>query len=225
MLDFFSDNSMKEMPSLIGFSFSVVCSLILGFAVAAIYMFKNKYSKSMAVTLILLPATVQVIITIVNGNIGTGIAVVGAFSLVRFRSVPGNARDICSLFFAMALGLIIGMGFLFYAVIFLLLFSVTSLLLVFLRFGQGEANTRVMRITIPENLDYDGLFDDILSKYTVSYELDMIKTTNLGSLYELTYLVRLKSSSMPKELIDELRCRNGNLNIQLSREQRDREEL
>jgi len=225
VLDFFSDNSMKEMPSLIGFSFSVVCSLILGFAVAAIYMFKNKYSKSMAVTLILLPATVQVIITIVNGNIGTGIAVVGAFSLVRFRSVPGNARDICSLFFAMALGLIIGMGFLFYAVIFLLLFSVTSLLLVFLRFGQGEGNTRVMRITIPENLDYDGLFDDILSKYTVSYELDMIKTTNMGSLYELTYLVRLKSSSMPKELIDELRCRNGNLNIQLSREQRDREEL
>jgi hypothetical protein len=213
------------MPALNSFLLCTVCSLVFGFIAAMLYMFRNKYSKSMAVTLVLLPVTVQVIIIVVNGNIGTGIAVAGAFSLVRFRSIPGNARDICSLFFAMALGLVTGMGYLFYALIFLLLFGAVSLLLIFVRFGQGETNTRVMRITIPENMDYDELFDDVFEKYTLSFDLEKVKTTNMGSLYELTYLIRLKSVSVPKEMIDELRCRNGNLNILISREQRDGEEL
>jgi hypothetical protein len=225
VFDFFNVNVTSEMPPLNSFLLCTVCSLIYGFAAAMLYMFRNKYSKSMALTLVLLPVTVQVIIMAVNGNIGTGIAVAGAFSLVRFRSVPGNARDICSLFFAMALGLVTGMGFLFYAFIFLLMFAAVSLLLIFVRFGHGETNIRVMRIIIPENMDYDGLFDDVFEKYTASFDLEKVKTTNMGSLYELTYLVRLKSSSVPKEMIDELRCRNGNLNILISREQRDGEEL
>jgi hypothetical protein len=188
-------------------------------------MFQNKYSKSLAVTLVLLPATVQIIIMIVNGNIGAGVAVAGTFSLVRFRSVPGNAKDIGSLFFAMALGLITGMGYLFYAFVFLLLIGGVSLLLAYLRFGQGETNARVLRITIPENLDYDGLFDDVFKKFGVRAELEKARTTNMGSLYELTYMVRLKSETIPKKFMDELRCRNGNLNILMSREQREGEEL
>ena len=225
MFEFINGSVKNVMPALNSFLLCTVCSLVFGFIAAMLYMFRNKYSKSMAVTLVLLPVTVQVIIIVVNGNIGTGIAVAGAFSLVRFRSIPGNARDICSLFFAMALGLVTGMGYLFYALIFLLLFGAVSLLLIFVRFGQGETNTRVMRITIPENMDYDELFDDVFEKYTLSFDLEKVKTTNMGSLYELTYLIRLKSVSVPKEMIDELRCRNGNLNILISREQRDGEEL
>jgi len=225
VFEFINGSVKNVMPALNSFLLCTVCSLVFGFIAAMLYMFRNKYSKSMAVTLVLLPVTVQVIIIVVNGNIGTGIAVAGAFSLVRFRSIPGNARDICSLFFAMALGLVTGMGYLFYALIFLLLFGAVSLLLIFVRFGQGETNTRVMRITIPENMDYDELFDDVFEKYTLSFDLEKVKTTNMGSLYELTYLIRLKSVSVPKEMIDELRCRNGNLNILISREQRDGEEL
>jgi hypothetical protein len=207
------------------FILCTVFSLVFGLAAAGAYMFKNKYSKSLAVTLVLLPATVQIVIMLVNGNIGAGVAVAGAFSLVRFRSLPGNAKDIAFLFFAMALGLATGMGYLFYAFAFLLIIGGTSLLLTHFKFGQGESRSRVLRITIPENLDYDGLFYEIFAKYTKSAELEKVKTTNMGSLYELTYSVRLKSDKMPKAFIDDLRCRNGNLTILLSCEQRDGEEL
>jgi hypothetical protein len=202
-----------------------VCSLVFGLAVAFVYMFRNKHSKSLAVTLALLPATVQIVIMLVNGNIGAGVAVAGAFSLVRFRSIPGSARDIGSLFFAMALGLATGMGYLFYAFLFLLIVGGAHMLLSVSRFGQGGTDARVLRITIPENLDYDGMFDDLFEKYTRGTELNKVKTTNMGSLYELTYLVRLKGASIPKEFMDELRCRNGNLGILVSCEQRTREEL
>ena len=225
MLETITGSITNRMPALNSFVLSSFCSILFGFAVAAIYMFRNRYSKNMAITLVLLPITVQVIITVVSGNIGAGIAVAGAFSLVRFRSIQGNARDIGSLFLAMALGLISGMGYLFYAFIFIFLFGTTSLLLIHFRFGQRKKNTRLMKIIIPENLDYEGLFDDIFAKYTESFELEQVKTINMGSLYELSYLIQLKSSSMSKEFIDEIRCRNGNLNIQIGREQNDGKEL
>ena len=145
--------------------------------------------------------------------------------MVRFRSLPGSARDIGYLFFAMALGFVTGMGYIFYALVFLVLIGSVGLLLTRVRFGQGETDNRVLRITVPEDIDYDRLFDEVFAKYTRSAELEKVKTTNMGSLYELTYLIRLKSASVPKEFIDELRCRNGNLNILISREQRDGEEL
>jgi len=225
VLDFIAGSLQTEIPTLERLLFCTLCSLMFGVAVAAAYMFRSKYSQSLATTLVMIPAIVQIIIMVVNGNVGAGIAVLGAFSLVRFRSIPGNARDIGYLFLAMALGFVIGMGHVFYALVFLLLLAGIGLLLTCTRFGQGETNVRVLRIIIPENLDYDGLFDEVFAKYTRSAELERVKTTNMGSLYELTYLVRLKSSSMPKEFIDELRCRNGNLNILICREQRDGEEL
>ena len=225
MLDFLSGSVINEMPSISQFLIRTFCSLLCGSILALVYMYKNKYSKSMAITLVLLPFTVQVIIMVVNGNIGTGIAVAGAFSLVRFRSIPGSARDIGSLFLAMAMGLVTGIGHLLYAVIFLLLSSAASILLVYIRFGQGEAKLRIMKIIIPENLDYDGLFDDIILKYTSSFDLYKVKSINMGSLFELTYMIQLKSPSVPKEFIDELRCRNGNLNILISREENNGEEL
>ena len=210
------------MPTLQGLIVCTLFSLIYGFAVAGIYMFKNKYSRSMAFTLVLLPAIVQIIIMLVNGNIGVGIAVAGAFSLIRFRSIPGTAREIGALFFAMALGFVTGLGFVFYAFVFLLLAGGVWLLLTKFSFGDN-GSVRVLRIKIPENLDYEGLFDDIFAKYTLSARLEKVTTTEMGSLFELTYTVQL-STSKSKAFIDELRCRNGNLNITLGRS-RDGEEL
>lgn len=187
-------------------------SLILG-AAAAIYCYKNTYTKSFVVTLALLPAMVQIVIMLVNGNLGAGVAVMGAFSLVRFRSVPGSAREIGSLFFAMALGLATGMGYLGYAVLFLLMIGIANILLYSTSFAAPKLIDRELKITIPESLDYEGVFDDLFDKYTTRHELLHVKTSNMGSLYELCYLVRLKDTGINKNFLDEIRCRNGNLNI------------
>jgi len=197
-----------------GMILCTVFSLVFGFVIAGIYMFKNSYSRSLATTLVLLPAIVQIIIMLVNKDIGAGIAVAGAFSLIRFRSIPGTAREIGSLFFAMSTGFVTGLGYIFYAFVFLLFIGGTSLLLTQLSFGD-DGRIRFLKIKIPENLDYEGLFDDIFAKYASSVRLEKVITTDMGSLFELTYTIRLKSSS--KAFIDELRCRNGNLNIMLSR--------
>ena len=203
-----------------------IASIILGLAVSGIYRFRNStYSQSLAVTLVLLPTLVQIIIMLASGNIGVGIAVAGAFSLIRFRSVPGNARDIGHLFMSMSLGFVTGLGYIFYAFVLLALIGTTSLLLTVLRFGEKATETRVLQIKIPENLDYEGLFDEVFVKYAKSAELQTVKTTQMGSLYELTYKVQLQSTVMPKAFIDELRIRNGNLNITLSRELRGQADL
>lgn len=191
----------------------LAAALALGLGTAAIHMFRNSYSKSFVVTLALLPAIVSLVIMMVNGNIGAGVAVAGAFSLIRFRSVPGDAREICSIFFAMALGLVLGMGYLVFAVLFFLVIGAAMLLLSVLRFGEQKTAQRELKITIPESLDYNGLFDDIFSKYTAETQLVRVRTSNLGTLYELQYDVRLNTPEISKEFIDELRCRNGNLNI------------
>ena len=193
----------------------VGASLLLGILIALCYMFRARYTKSFVVTLATLPAVVCVVIMMVNGNIGAGVAVAGAFSLVRFRSLPGTAKDIGMLFLAMGVGLIAGMGYLGYAALFTVILCAVHLLYSLLRFG-GEAKTRCyksFRITIPEDLDYTGVFDEIFAQYASSYELVQVKTTNMGSMFRLTYDVVLKDASREKELIDQLRCRNGNLEI------------
>ena len=188
-------------------------SLLLGFGTALVFMFRNTYNKGFVATLALLPAIISLIIMMVNGNIGTGVAVAGAFSLVRFRSVAGGAREIGSIFFAMALGLAIGMGYVFTAVLFFAVIGSFMLLLTLLDFGKQNASERELKITIPEILDYDGLFDDIFKKYANDVQLVRVKTTNQGTLYELQYHIRLSDRTISKEFLDELRCRNGNLNI------------
>jgi hypothetical protein len=225
VLEIISGSIINETPTIGSLVICTICSLALGCLCAGVYIFRNQYSKSLALTLVFIPATVQIIIMITSGNIAAGVGTAGAFNLMRFRSIPGKAKDIGCLFFAMAIGLVMGMGYIFFAFIFVALIGGFSMLLTFMKFGQVETEKRVLRITIPENLDYDGLFDDVFAKYTQSVELDKVRTSNMGSLYELTYSVRLKSPSVPKEFMDELRCRNGNLNILVSREQRDAEEL
>ncbi len=200
-------------------------SFILGIAGAFIYMFRNTYNKNFVMTLALLPAIVQLVIMMVNGNIGTGVAVMGAFSLVRFRSVPGGAKDIGAIFLAMAIGLATGMGYIALAAIFIVMYGAVNILLNVLPFGEGSPSERELKITIPESLDYTGVFDDLLGEYTRKSRLIRVKTSNMGSLYELTYHIVIKDSAKEKELIDKLRCRNGNLNIICGRVPAGKEEL
>jgi hypothetical protein len=200
-------------------------SLLFGFGAAAVYMVNHKHNKGFVSTLVILPAIVQIIIMLVNGNIGVGIAVAGAFSLVRFRSIPGNSRDIACIFFAMAIGFVNGMGYLFYGAVFLVIIGGVTLWLSFSSFGNEKQDKRILKITIPENLDYEEVFDDLFTEYTSSAELDRIKTTNMGSLFELRYEIRLKNPLNSKAFIDALRCRNGNLNISLGRERMADNEL
>ena len=225
MLNIISGSVINGAPTVWNLLLCTGASLALGLCVAFVYMFRNEYSKSLAMTLVLIPATVQIVIMLTSGNIGAGVATAGAFNLVRFRSLPGKARDIGSLFFAMAIGLATGMGYLFFAFVFVILLGGAGMLLTVLQFGQRTADSRVLRITIPENLDYDSVFDDVFATYTKSASLTQVRTTNMGSLFELAYTVRLKSDTMPKAFLDELRCRNGNLSIILSREQSGGEEL
>ena len=188
-------------------------SLLLGLGAAFLAMYKAKYSRSFVLTLAALPAMVQIVIMMVNGNIGAGVAVAGAFGLIRFRSAPGSAKEIGLVFLATAVGLATGMGYVAVAAVFFAVIALFLLILTAAGFGAGAADERELKITIPENLDYDGLFDDLFDKYTRSAELDRVKTANMGTLYELSYKVVLRDSRQTKAFLDELRTRNGNLNI------------
>ena len=204
--------------TLSAFLMCIFAALVLGVLTALVFSFRNKHSGSLILALAVLPPIVTMVIMMVNGNIGAGLAVAGTFSLVRFRSAPGTAREICGLFMSTAIGITCGMGFIGIAAVFFLVMAVFLVLLSLFRFGETAASSRQLKITIPENLDYDGLFDDIFEKYTSRHELVKVKTTNMGTLYELTYTINLKTPEVSKQFIDDIRCRNGNLNIICGRE-------
>lgn len=201
----------------VSFLAALLSAVVLGLGVAAVYMYKNTYSKSFVITLALLPAIVQAVIMLVNGNLGTGIAVMGAFSLVRFRSAPGSAREITAIFLAMAVGLACGMGYIAMAAIFFVVLGGIYLLLSASKFGTGRNDEKNLKITLPEDVDYEGLFDDLFKQYLVSAEFLSVRTANMGSLFEVHYKIRLKTPEIQKEFIDKLRCRNGNLTIACTR--------
>lgn len=209
------------------FLICVGAALALGAVMAVVYCFRTPHSTSFVVTLALLPATVAVVIMMVNGNLGAGVAVAGAFSLVRFRSTPGTAKEIGAIFMSMAVGLACGMGYPGFGMIFAGIMCAVSLIYALVGFG-GRRNAgmcRVLRITVPEDLDYPTVFDDLLEKYTSSATLTSVKTTNLGSLNRLTYELTLRKAGTEKQFIDELRCRNGNLEISMSMQAMDSREI
>lgn len=197
---------------------ALVCGIICAFAAS----FRARVTRSFAASLILLPMIVHTVILMVNGNVGTGVAVMGAFSLVRFRSAPGRARDISVIFLAMTAGLACGAGYPVLAVIFTAAVSAVMVIISFIPMGRC---TMDLSITIPENLNFAGVFDEVFEKYTKSCKLVRTKTTNMGSLYRLTYRAELKDSGLIKEFIDELRIRNGNLEISLCETEEAAEEL
>lgn len=200
-------------------------ALVLGVIISVVYMLSGPYTKSYVITLVLLPVMVQTVIILVNGNLGAGVAVMGAFNLVRFRSIPGTSREISGIFFAMILGLATGMGYIGYAVIIAVAISIFLVVMGKTKFGEADGKERHLKILIPEDLDYTTVFDDVMEEYTTKCSLERVRTTNLGSMYELNYVVSLKDLKQEKKFIDELRCRNGNLNIILGRVVSYREEM
>ncbi len=204
---------LTDIFSIETFLICMACSIILGAVIAWIHCLHSGSSKGFVMTIALLPAIVQMVIMLVNGNLGTGVAVMGAFSLVRFRSIPGNAKEINSIFMAMAVGLATGTGYLAAAVIFVILLGGVNILYNVTSFGELKQKEKELRITIPEGLDYTGIFDDLFKQYTSKNELILVKTSNMGSLYKLNYHIKLKNLAEEKAFLDELRCRNGNLEI------------
>ncbi|MCI8718091.1 MAG: DUF4956 domain-containing protein [Lachnospiraceae bacterium] len=203
---------------------SLGVALALGMFLSLVYIFsdvKKKYSQHFAFTLVILPVCVAAVIMLIGSDIAKAISLGGVFALVRFRSVPGNSKDIVNVFFAMATGLACGVGYILFAVVFCV--SIGAVYFLLNRFGYAvkKTQTKQLTITIPENLNYQGAFDDLFEEYTKSAMLEKVKTTNLGTLYELTYAVELKEDVNEKLLIDSLRCRNGNLNISLGIREED----
>lgn len=198
---------------------AVICiaaAVALGFLISIIYILseRNKrYSPHFAFTLVILPAVVSAVIMLVGSDIAKAVSLGGVFALVRFRSVPGNSKDIVSVFYCMSVGLAAGMGYVIFAVILAVVIGILYLGLSLFGYGQKKGNIKELKITIPENLNFQGAFDDLFEEYSNGATLERIKTTNLGTMYELTYSVNMKENVNEKQFMDSIRCRNGNLNI------------
>ena len=207
------------------FLLALCSSMFLGLLLSLVFMYRNTYTKSFITSLVLIPAIETVVIMLVNDNIGVGLSVAGSFALIRFRSVKGNAKELTAVFMAMTIGIICGTGYVALAGVFTLLLSAAMFILTLSGVGRYSENERYLKITVPESLNYDEAFHSILKKYTVAWELDAVKTMTLGSLFRLDYRITLKDVNKVKEMIDELRTRNGNLEIMCSRPATNRDEL
>ena len=218
MLDSIIVSETTGLLSVGGFIICLLAALVLGAAFTAVYRFCGETTKSFAVTLAVLPAIVSAVITMVSGSLGAGVAVAGTFSLIRFRSAKGTARELAAVFTSMAICLACGMGYPLFALLFTVILCAAFVLYAKTGFGEKKSGSlqRSLKITVPEDLEYAGMFDDVLDKYAEKYELVQVKTTNLGSLNKLRYDVALREAGTEKAFIDELRCRNGNLEISLS---------
>ncbi|MBR2929028.1 MAG: DUF4956 domain-containing protein [Oscillospiraceae bacterium] len=188
-------------------------ALALGMLNAGVFMFRNRYSAGFVTTLTLLSPLVAVVIMLVNGNVGAGVAVAGTFSMIRFRSAPGTAQEICSIFLSVVVGIACGMGYVGLAAIFFVFMAVVTLFLALVRFGESEGEEKELRITVPEDLEYEEMFNDIFAEYTRFHRLDKVKTVNMGTMYELRYTIILSDHKRTKAMIDAIRCRNGNLTV------------
>ena len=198
----------------------VICigvAILLGIVISLTHKFTTKSTPNFLLTLAILPVLVQVVILLINGNLGTSLAVAGAFSLIRFRSMPGNSKEIISVFWAMTIGLALGMGYVAYSVIVTVIVAVLFVVLSKIIEDSSDNLKRKLKVVIPENLDYEEVFNDIFEKYTDKCELQKVKTTNMGSMYELSYFVTLKKGKKAKELMDDIRVRNGNMLVMVER--------
>ncbi len=209
----------SESITVVQYFIIIASALAIGIGFAFMCYFKSKSSKNFLITLALLPAAVAMVILLVNGNIGVGVAVAGAFGLVRFRSAQGNAKEITEIFVAMAFGLALGTGYIAYAVIFAVIAGIALMIFSKTKIFEHKVDNseKIMKITIPEDLDYNEVFDDLFLRYTAAHELVKVKSTNMGSLFRLTYEIKMIDKKLEKEFVDQLRCRNGNLEIQLER--------
>lgn len=197
----------------------IFASLLMGLFISVIYIKtrgKDGYSHGFTVTLIMLPAIIAIIILLVGNNIARAFSLAGAFSLIRFRSAPGDPIDISYVFFTLAVGLACGMGYIGYGMLFAVILCAVMVILSVTKYAKPRVNMMQLKITIPEDIDFQNCFEDILEQYTQSYKLQRVKTADFGSLFEIVYVIQPKEAMDQKEFIDKLRCRNGNLNIVLN---------
>lgn len=204
---------------------SMAAAIILGFIISFTYIKTGAYSKNFCRTLVIMPVLISAVMILVNGNLGTSVAVLGAFSLVRFRSLQGTSRDISFILFTMTIGLATSMGYIKFAGVLTVVICIIIIFLSLVNYGEKRGAEKELRITIPENLDYNGIFDDIFSKYLKKVTLISVKTTNLGSMYEICYKINMYDEKQEKNMIDDIRCKNGNLNIICGRLNYSQEEL
>ncbi len=205
----------------VDFKTFLICTLVaiaVGVVVAFTYTLKNSsYSRNFIITLAIMPVVVAVVILLVN-SLTTGIAIAGIFNLVRFRSIPGTSREIANIFMATVAGVAIGTGYIGYGILFVIIIVAVNMVFSFTKIGTPKSTkNKVLKVTVPESLDFEGIFDDLFEKYTTKCEIDRIKTSSMGTLYQITYNITLKHGVSEKEMIDEIRCRNGNLDVMCSR--------
>jgi hypothetical protein len=219
MLENLLSTPLTDTFTLSGVASVTAASIVLGLIISVVYMKTNQnkgYTSGFALTLIMLPLIICIIIMLVGNNIARAFSLAGAFSIIRFRSVPGEPRDISYVLFTLAIGLACGMGYIGYGVIFTFILCCLMVILDKTNFAKPRGKNMQLKIIVPEDLSYEDAFDDIFAKYTVSSKLEHIKSKDFGALFELCYLINLKEDANKKEFIDELRCRNGNLNIVLT---------
>lgn len=220
MLNFLTTSAIDTSTiSLATVALTIIFSMVAGFIISFTYMKtadKGQYTQNFSLTLILLPMIIALIILLIGSNVARAFSLAGAFSIVRFRSAPGNPKDITYVFFSMASGLACGVGYFGYALLFTVILCLIMIVLGYIDFGKRKTTEKILKISIPENLNFEGVFDEILERYTENYTLSKVKTINMGSLYELDYAICMKNETEQKKFIDELRCKNGNLNITLS---------
>lgn len=223
-MDFLFKQVATDNP--LGFAIVMGIALLCGIIISVVYRLgTDRPSKYMMITAIIMPAVVQTVITLVNGSVGAGVAVAGAFSLVRFRSVPGSSRDICILFLAMASGIGSGMGYIWYSLIFTITISLIVLIAEKLIPSEHNKNSRLLRILVTEDMDYNGLFDDIFNEYTTKFTLHFVKSVRMGTMFDLQYVINMKDVTKEKEMLDKIRCRNGNLTVSCGLVPVNRDEL
>ncbi|MGM9534300.1 MAG: DUF4956 domain-containing protein [Intestinibacter sp.] len=197
----------------------LITSIVLGLIISLSYMKtnnKDRFGSNFSVTLVMLPVIIAIIILLVGNNVARAFSLAGAFSIIRFRSAPGDPKDIAYIFFTLAVGLACGMGYIGYSILFTFVLCAVMLILEKVNFGINREKTMELKIVVPEDLNFEGVFDSILNEYTNSYTVERVRTRDFGALFEITYLIKLKQDASSKDLLDKLRCKNGNLNISLT---------
>ncbi len=218
-MDFIFTSAVADTLSISSTLTVILSAILLGLVISRVYILTHKregYSPSFSITLIMLPAIISIIILLVGNNVARAFSLAGAFSLIRFRSAPGDPKDIAYVFFTLGTGLACGMGYIGYAAVFVIIMCIVMVALTSINYGTSKDSLMQLKITIPEDVDYQGLFDEIFDEYTKNYKLQKVKTTDFGALFELLYTLTLKENADQKKFIDRLRCRNGNLNIILT---------
>lgn len=197
----------------------ILSALVVGMLISLTHIKttdKNTTSESLPITLVILPIIIALIISLIGNNVASAFSLAGAFSIVRFRSEPGDPKDISYIFFAMAGGLACGIGLYLYGIVFTIILCFIMIMLSKTNFGKSKDTIKTLKILVPEDFDYENAFDDLFLQYTESSTLTRAKTVDLGSLYELSYQVNLKNNVSQKSFIDQIRCKNGNLTVMLT---------